>query len=253
MRNAVLHLISNKSGGFASPALPPYSAYTPYQATADEDFIRSKLRINDSNYHLINSMLAVYSFSEIYSEFRETSRTFQIKDLQTNSVTISGASYANTETENFNIVNIPTSFPSVNYFNWQIQYQDLENLNFIGCDISVTVPYTLTTVTQDTTTYRLLTAEWPAVAGIKGGFALDSNLSWSTGNSFSLTVYPCSFPYAAAVSYIEKYAQTASVLNAAGLARNYYNAQTSIEKYATLMLALANPALRNPATSANCN
>lgn len=253
MRNAVLHLLTNKVGGFNSSVLPTNSFYKPYKPTAAETFVRDKLLINSTNYHLANSMLAVYSFQEIYSEFRESSTTFSIKDLQENKVTISGASYANTSTENFNIVNIPTSFPSVNYFNWQIKYQDFDNLIFVGCDTTAVIPYELTETTQDGNTYRIITADWPAVAGIKGGFSLDPETDWSLGNSFSLTVYPAVFPYGAAVAYINDFAETATILNTSGLARNFYNAQTDIEKYATLMLALANPALRNPAPEQNCN
>jgi hypothetical protein len=253
MRNAVLHLITNKSGNFGSLVLPENSFYTPHTETAEETFIRSKLLINDSNYHLVNSMLAVYAFPEILSDFRETSRTFDFKDLQRNTVTISGATYANTATENFNIVNVPATFPSTSYFNWTIQYQDYENLVFIGCGGSYTIPYTLTETVQDAVTYRIISAEWPAVSGIKGGFSLDPSTDWSTGNSFSLTVYPAVFPYEAAVNYVNKFSETATILTNTGLARNYYNAQSYIEKYATLMLALANPEKNNPKTESDCN
>lgn len=252
MRNAVLHLITNKSGNFGSSVLPPNSFFTPHAPTDAEEFIRSRLLINDSNYHLVNSMLAVYAFPEILSDFRETSRTFDFKDLQTNAVTISGAAYANTTTENFNIVNVPTTFPSTNYFNWQLKYQDYENLVFIGCDTSFTIPYTLTTTTQGANTYRILSADWPAVSGIRGGFALDPTTDWSTGNSFYLTVYPAVFPYEAAINYVNIFSQTATILNNTGLARNYYNAQSYIEKYATLMLALADVDNNNPKVISDC-
>jgi hypothetical protein len=253
MRNAVLHLITNNAGAFGSPVLPENSFYTPHLPTAAEDFIRSKLLINASNYHLVNSMLAVYAFPEILSDFRETSRTFDFKDLQKNIVTISGASYANTPTENFNIVNVPTTFPSASYFDWTIKYQDYENLVFIGCDTSYTIPYALTETVQDAVTYRIISAEWPAVTGIKGGFSLDPSTDWSTGNSFSLTVYPSVFPYEAAINYVNKFAQTPTLLTASGLSRNYYNAQSYIEKYATLMLALADVNKNNPKSESNCN
>lgn len=252
MRNAVLHLITNKSGNFGSSVFPENSFYTPHDSSEAESFVRSKLLINDSIYHLVNSMLAVYAFPEILSDFRETSRTFDFKNLQRNIVTISGASYANTPTANFNIVNIPTSFPSVNYFNWQIKCQDYENLVFTGCDTSYTIPYTLTETTQDAVTYRIVSADWPSISGIKGGFSLDPATDWSYGNSFSLTVYPAAFPYAEAINYVNKFAETATLLTDTGLARNYYNAQSNIEKYAILMLALANTDKNNPKVVSDC-
>lgn len=252
MRNAVLHLISNKSGDFNSEVFPENSFFTPHPVSPEESFIRSKLFINDSNYHLVNSMLAVYSFPEILLEFRETSRTYDFKFLQHNYVSVIGATYANTATENFNLVNIPTTFPTPAYFNWEIRYQDYNNLIFAGCDTTVSIPYTLTTTTQDSNTYRILTADWPSQAGIKGGFALDSNLDWSYGNSISLYVYPAAFPYDAAIAYISKFSEVSAVLNATGLSRNFYNAQSAIEKYATLMLAIANPSVKNPAQSSSC-
>jgi len=252
MRNAVLHLITNKSGDFGSAVLPPNSFYTPHTPTAAEEFIRARLLINDSDYHLVNSMLAVYAFPEILSDFRETSRTFDFKDLQTNAVSISGASYANTTTENFNIVNVPNTFPSLNYFNWRIEYRDYENLVFIGCDTAYTIPYTVTTTTQNAVTYRILSAAWPAVSGIRGGFYLDPATGWSTGSSISLTVYPAVFPYEAAINYVNRFSETATILTNTGLARNYYNAQSYIEKYATLMLALADADTNNPKVVNDC-
>jgi hypothetical protein len=252
MRNAVLHLITNKSGDFGSPVLPPNSFYIPHAPTAAAEFIRSRLLINESNYHLVNSMLAVYAFPEILSDFRETGRTYDFKDLQTNAVTITGASYANTATENFNIVNVPDTFPSLNYFNWKLEYRDYENLVFIGCDTSYTIPYTLTTTTQNAVTYLILSAEWPAVSGIRGGFYLNPAVGWNTGISISLTVYPAVFPYEAAINYVNRFAETSTILNNTGLARNYYNAQSYIEKYATLMLALADVDNNNPKIVSDC-
>lgn len=252
MRNAVLHLISNKSGDFNSSLFPENSFYTPQVTTPEEDFIRTKLFINDSNYHLVNSMLAVYAFPEILMEFRESATTYDFKDLQQNIVTITGANYANTSTENFNIVNIPDKFPTPNYFNWQVKYQDSGHAVFSGCDSSISIPCSLTSTTQGSTAYNILTADWPAQAGIKGGFALDTNTSWSYGTSFSLYVYPAVFPYEAAIAYINKFSEVSTVLNNTGLSRNYYNAQSAIEKYATLMLAIANPAVKNPATTSSC-
>jgi hypothetical protein len=246
MRDAVLHLISNKSNGFNVPCFPVYSSFTPYTATAQETVLRDKLFINSSNYHLINSLLAVYSFIDILSEFRETSRTFNFSDLPTGEVSIVNATYGNTDTVNFNILNIPNSFPSPNYFNWEIKYQDDAFIVLHCCDTVSTIPYTLTSVTQNSTTYRLLTADWPVVTGIKGGFILDPALSWSYGNSITLTVPPVVFPYEQAIKLVDKLAETAHVLNGSGLARNYYNAQSYIEKYALLMLAIARPDLRNP-------
>lgn len=252
MRDAVLHLISNKNNGFNIPCFPSYSSFTPYTPTAQETTLREKLFINDSSYHLINSMLAVYSFSDILSEFRETSRTFNFTDLPVSEVIITNATYGNSETTNFNILNIPTSFPTPNYFNWEIRYQDDEFIVLVYCDTATTIPYTLETITQNSVDYRLLTAEWPEVTGIKGGFILDSTLSWSYGNSITMVVPPVVFPYEHAIKYVDKLSETSHILNSAGLSRNYYNAQSYIEKYATLMLALARPDLRNPKTATNC-
>jgi hypothetical protein len=252
MRNAVLHLITNQSGFAGSEVFPINSFYVPHTPNAAEEFIRSRLLINESNYHLTNSMLAVYAFPEILADFRESSITFSFKELQRNTVTISGASYVNTPTENFNILNVPNTYPSSNYFNWTIKYQDYENLVFVGCDSAYTIPYTLTETMQGATAYRIISAAWPAVAGIRGGFALDATTDWSTGNSFSLNVYPAIFPYEAAINYINNFAETSTLLNNTGLARNYYNAQSYIEKYATLMLALADADKNNPKTASDC-
>ena len=244
MRNAVLHLITNKAADFDIEGLPINSAYTPFATTAEEDAVRTALHINDAPYYLINSLSAVYAFNDILSEFRETERTFDLHKLPWPRLTISNASYANTADSNFNIANIPTSFPSTNYFSWTISYNDGETLVIQACDKRFTVDYTLTEVTEGANTYNVLAADWPAETGIKGGFALD--VHWSSGNSIELVVPPVVFPYNHAVNKVIGMTATNSLLTKAGLSRNFYNAQSSIEKYALLMLALAQPGIRNP-------
>lgn len=253
MRNAVLHLISNKSGGFGVSAFPSYSSYTPYTPTEAEEKIRTTLLINNASYYLINSMVAVYSFPEVLSEFRETSRTFQFNDLPRPTVGITGASYANTDTANFNIVNIPQTFPSASYFNWTIYYQDFETLGIKACDKNFIVPYSATSVTQGSTAYNLITADWPTELGIKAGFALDPGLSWSLNTTIQLYVPPVTFPYGKALDAVKYLSEFSTVLNTSGLATQYFSAQSDIEKYAILMLAIARPDLRNPITASNCN
>lgn len=243
MRNAVLHLVSNQSG-FNIPFLPEVSSYVPYTTTPAEDRIRSLLHINTSAYHLISSLISVYSFSEILAEFNETIRTFDFHNLLPTELHITGATYANTESENFNILPKPVSFPSPSYYNWTVQYADEDSLLLIACDSRFVVPYALSTVVEDSETYRVLSGEWPAVTGIKGGFALDDTTAWVPGGSFTLIVPPISFPYDKAVAVVSRLSELPGVLNKAGLARNFYNARSDIEKYALIMLALARPASR---------
>lgn len=246
MRNAVLHLITNKAGDFGIDNLPSDSSFVPYTTTSDEDEVRNLLLINEAPYYLTNSLIAVYSFSDILAEFRESEKTYELRNFPRACLAVTNATYANTPTENFNILNNPDTFPSLDYTNWTIAYNNDTTLTMRCCDQRFTVPYTLSDITEEGDSMRILAAEWPAITGIKGGFQLDSGLDWSYGSSITLSVPPATFPYGAAVRMVSRLPRLADILNNAGVAKNYHNAQSDIEKYALLMLALANPAVRNP-------
>lgn len=252
MRNAVLHLITNKAGEFGIPTFPSDSNFVPFTASAEETKLRAALRINDGPYFLINSLIAVYTFSDILAEFRETETTFDLHNIPQINLNIYNATYANTATENFNIANVPDTFPSTTYFTWTIKYNDEDTLILVCCDKKFTIPYTLTDTTINGNPARVLTAEWPAVAGIKGGFHLNDDIDWSGSAAIYLYVPPITFPYEAAVAKVAGLAETTALLTNAGLSRNFHNAQSAIEKYALLMLALAQTDARNPAVSVTC-
>lgn len=242
MRNAVLHLITNKTSNFGSDLLPTYSAFYPYTATPAEEAIRSALKINTSLYYLKNSLISVYSFPEILTEFKESSTTFDISKFLTEEVLVENAEYYNTTASNFAVTNHPVTFPDLSYFRWSIKYVDGTNLLFNCCNASFTIPYTLYQLTGGRIA---LDAAWPTISGLKGGFKLLAGASWSTGAVINLYVPPSSFPYTAAVNIVSDLPGTARVLADAGLARNFSNAQSGIEKYALIMLALARPDIRS--------
>lgn len=246
MRNAVLHLLTNKANDFGIVGLPVRSSYTPFIPSAEEDVVRSALHINTAPYYLINSLTAVYTFNDILSEFRETECTFKLHALPYPKISITNATYANTTAHNFSINNIPTSFPSPNYFTWVIEYNDLDTLVVRGGDKRITVPYILDSVVDGDNTYAVLSADWPAELGLQGALALNAGVYWSAGATISMSVPPVLFPYNHAINKVIVLPATHVLLTAAGLSRNFYNAQSYIEKYALLMLALAQPAIRNP-------
>lgn len=237
MRNAVLHLITNKSDNFGISGLPTISTFKPYVPTAAETAIREALLINSGSYYLTNSLAAVYAFPDILSEFKETDSTFLLHNIIANELIITNASYYNTATSNFNITHDPVTFPGVNYFNWYVAYNNNNVLNIRYANKNAVVPYTLTD--------RVLTVEWPTDSGIRGALQLDTDFVWASGAQVSLYVPPVSYPFTAAVNIASNLPGTASVLNNSGLARNYFNAQSGVEKYALLMLAMARPDLRN--------
>ncbi len=252
MRNAVLHLISNKAGNFGLPNLPVDSSFVPYTTTAIEDSLRAALFINATPYYLINSLISVYTFSDILAEFRETETTFSLCNINYPKLTIVNATYANTPTQNFNIANIPETYPNATYFYWTIKYNNEDTLSITCCNQRFTIPFTLTDLVEDGQAIRVLSADWPAISGIKGGFALNEDIDWSTGANIYLFVPPVVFPYEEAIKVANRIPGTADILNRAGVSKNYYNAQSGIEKYALLMMALANPAERNPAVVTTC-
>lgn len=252
MRNAVLHLISNKAGDFGIPNLPVDSSFVPYTTTDIEDTLRSILFINAAPYYLLNSLTSVYTFSDILSEFRETETTFNLCNINYPKLTIINATYANTDEQNFNIANIPSTYPNSTYFYWTIKYNNETSLAITCCNQRFTIPFTLTELTEDGQAMKVLSADWPAISGIKGGFVLNDDIDWSTGATIYLYVPPVTFPYDEAITMVNRIPGVGDLLNREGVSKNYYNAQSGIEKYALLMLALANPSARNPAVVTTC-
>lgn len=237
MRNAVLHLITNKTDSFGITGLPTSSLFRPYVPTAAETAIREALHINDGSYYLTNSLAAVYAFPDILAEFKETESTFLLHNIIGDELLITNASYYNTPTTNFNIAHNPVVLPGADYFNWRLTYNNSSVLNIKYANKHATITYTL----ED----RVLTADWPLDSGIRGALQLDTDYIWTQGAQVSLYVPPVSFPFTAAVKIVTDLPGTSTVLNNSGLARNYFNAQSGVEKYALLMLAIARPDLRN--------
>lgn len=241
MRNAVLHLITNKSGNFGLDLLPATSSFVPYTPSPQETDIRNALFINSSPYYLVNSLIAAYSFEDILDEFNESSRTFELHNLPKSNLQITNATYANTPTTNFNVAYSPSIFPRPENMTWTITYNDGTNLDLLYAGQLASIPYTV--LDGD-----VVTAEWPEDSGIRGGFKLNAGLSWCHGTVITLNVPPISFPYYNAVKYLQRYNSTSlyHVLNISGLSRNFVNAQSGIEQYALIMLGISNPGIRNP-------
>lgn len=243
MRNAVLHLITNKSGDFGSSLLPSYSSYVPHTPSAAEQAIRTALKINDGLYYLLNSMTAVYAFPCVLADFNETETTFRLSDFNSDPLQIVNASYYNTTSSNFSLKLKPTTFPESNYFNWVVSYNDSSTLNFYCCNQAFTVAYTLSLADDGA---QVISADWPSVSGMGGGLKLPAGQTWASDYTINIYAPPITFPYEAAVAKASQLPGTANILSEAGVARNFANAQSAIEKYALLMLAISRPELRNP-------
>jgi hypothetical protein len=242
MRNAVLHLITNKAKDFGIEGLPLISSFVPATPTEAESKIRKALLINDSPYHLINSLSAVYAFEEILAEFNESSRTFELYSLPRNYLHITGADYANTASENFNIAYSPSSFVKAGTLAWKIKYNNSTSINLIYAGISVTIPFSIDS-------NKVLSATWPLDSGIRGGFKIPDDKEWSIGSlsEISLNVAPVSFSYADTIAYLKRFYSNSlyGVLNESGLGKNFAAAQSAIEQYAIVMLAIGKPDIRN--------
>lgn len=245
MRNAVLHLITNKASDFGNDMLPTNSTFRAYPASAGETAIRDALKINSDIYYLLNSLVAVYAFPEVLSEFRESETTFDLNAFRLPPLTITNAEYYNTTTTNFNVMLQPSTFPTEGYFDWTISYNNETSLDIACCNQSYTIPYTKSLALDGC---DVIEAEWPKVSGLSGGFKLPVTFYWSTGYAIQLHVPPISFPYKAAIDIAVALPGTAKILADAGVARNFFNAQSYIEKYALLMFAISRPDIRNPYT-----
>lgn len=247
MRNAVLHLITNKKDNFNLDGLPTSSNYTPFVPTESETKIRDALFINSSPYYLINSLVAAYTFEEILAEFNESERTYELYALPKMPLILSGASYANTADQNFNIAFKPSSFIKPVNLNWSIKYNTEQTLDLQYAGNFVSLNYSIDA-------NKVLSADWPSDSGIRGGFKIPEDKEWSIGSlsTISIVVPPVSFPFDAAISYLKRFHSNDlyKLLNEYGLSRNFLNAQSSIEQYALILLALAKPGIRNPKSSA---
>jgi hypothetical protein len=238
MRNSVLHLLTNRNSNFASGIFPQSGTYEAHEEGREEAALRDflKLRPQDHAFYLVGMLNAVYSFSEIYEEFRESDRSFSLSDYVREADTFDGGVLVNSAGKSAAIQRYPLEFPIE--FEISVKYlSETEVKIFLGKS-EMTAPYSIRTAGID--------IDWPITLGV-GGLLLpdgvDWKVNWKTGASFKMRHEPLSFPYGALDRKIGNNPDYLKLLVDAALIRQYYSAQTAMERVAILCLALARPDL----------
>lgn len=231
MRNAVLHLLSNKADGFRSPIFPESSDFVPVVETEAQAKIREffKLQHPDSDYYLMGAMTAVYAYPDILSDFQETDMTFRLSDWRRDPDWITGGTYAHAQGQ-FYLHYSPDQWPAP--LTWVITYLDDTTLSIRAGDRRYIVKY-------HTSSSDVLYPEWPEALGIRGGIDLDS--TWASSSVVEIGHTPTAYPYDVVVDKLDTMNETFLVLEDEDLTQQYFTAQASIEKVAVVLLALANP------------
>lgn len=232
MKNAVLHLLTNKNSGFFSTIFPVTSDYKVRTETEAQQEIRQLLRlhITDSDYYLMGALAAVYAFPEILREFNESSKTFKLSDWVRPADTITGAQYHNLPNINFALRYKPKVWPVE--LAWTISYLDSKNLIIRLGDSKFIVPYTVSSL-------NILRPDWPEELGIQGALKLDG--TWQSSSVLEIRHTPVSYPYDTILNKLSKNTNVYTLLDLAGLSKEFFSAKTSLEKFAILLLALAAP------------
>lgn len=235
MRDAVIHLITNRSGDFHHPSLATLTSYTPTARVGVEVEVRQALRLDDveTDYYAVASAMAVYAFPDILAEFGETARSVDFSMWRPDDDTIVGGEFANTNQDVFRIARMPREWPVATV--WRITYVE------DGARITLDNQPALLAPARAVGDY--LHVEWPEELGVAGKIKLDS--TWQSGSELQIYHTPPSFPYGLALQAMLAVPGAIQLIQAKGYMELYWGAQTDIERYAAAMAALADPATHN--------
>ena len=231
MKNSVIHLITNRKGDFHHSSLASVSDYEIHAEPDEEASLRTFLQLGDTttDYYVMGALGAVYAFPELFAEFKETQRTFDISLWSKDDDNFTPNGVINTTDEVFNLHRTPTEFPVE--MEWIMTYTNDNTMRVVLGAASYDVPVRATTNT--------LYADWPEELGISGAISLDA--TWSSGDEFRIHHTPTRFPYSRIVELITNRADARMIMTNRGYMRNFYLAQSDIEKCAILYTALAWP------------
>ena len=234
MRDSVLHLLTNRASNFGSPIFPRYSDYTPHEETEVETIIRDLLYLRPTAgaYHLIGLLAAVYAFPEVYQEFKESDRTYDLADYTKSPTVMVGGKFAGSPQRILTFNRIPIEFPVS--FDMSIAYKDPLEVRILAGNTNFDVPFFVRN--------NKLDIQWPVETGITGLLDPDGGV-WAQGSIITINHEPGCYPYKILADILLKNSTAIQYLNSVGLLKNFFSAQSSIEKVAIMALAISNPSL----------
>lgn len=235
MENAVIYLVTNRSGDFRHPSLASCDRYTPIPEAPDEIKLRALLRLNDTStdYYVMGALMAVYAFPDILAEYRETGRSFEPTLWEPDEDVLTGGAFRDTSQDAFYLHRVPDEWPVA--MSWDIAFMDATTALVTVGDARYRVPVRASGGS--------LYATWPEALGLRGAVDLDG--SWTSGATLHLEHVPVSFPYHRAVEKVMASPGSLSLISARGYMGAFYSAQSDIEKFALALTALAWPGGEN--------
>lgn len=233
MINRIIHLVTNRSGDFHHLSLASVADYEPHTEPKYEKSLREFLRLNDTDtdYYVVAAISSIYAFPELYHEFGEQQRTFDLSQWRSDDDAGYPSQFVNTREDAFNLHRVPTEFPVA--MQWDLSFLD-----------SATLLIKLATRRFNVTAREangILYVEWPEELGIQGAIDLNGQ-SWSSGFKMTVLHTPTGFPYTELVRQLDNREDARRILTDRGYMDNYYSAQSDIEKCALTYTALAWPA-----------
>jgi len=232
MKNSVIHLITNRAGDFHHPSLASVTDYTPHTESAEEISLRDFLQLRDqsTDYYVIAAINAVYAFPELVAEFKESQRTFDLSLWSKDDDNITSNGVLNTQDKVFTIHRTPTEFPV--QMRWELSYVN-------GTTMKIRLGDLFWDVNVRTTEDNVMYVDWPEELGISGALNLDN--TWSSGDTMTIIHTPTRFPYGRLAEIVTNRDDARRVMIDRNYIRNFYLAQSDIEKCAILYTALAWP------------
>ena len=231
MTNAIIHLVTNRSGDFHHPSLGSVIGYTPHVESPEETTLRRFLHLKDtdSDYYVIGALGAIYAFPELVREYGEDGRTFDLQSWRKDDDAFYPGNMVNSRKDAFAIHRTPTEFPVA--LEWYLSYMDAQHMLIqVG-----TARYVVPVRVSATTLY----VEWPDELGIQGAIALAD--TWTTGTHMTLRHTPVGFPYTELARQLTQREDARRLLTDRGYMSYFYAAQSDIEKCAVTYTALAWP------------
>jgi hypothetical protein len=227
MINRTLHSLTNRAGGFNTPALPTNPSFHPATETLASRQLRALLGLSrtQDDYHLFAVLAAVEAFPSITDAFEDPVKSYTLEDYQTPAPAVIGATVIDDAKGAWSCAVSCNEVPVPDRFSFAYRDTGFGQLSY-GKRREV-LPVGLVSGNK-------VYPQWPADFGFNGGFGL----TWTSGATATVVTWPSRFPYETLAEQLRTADCKNEFLRQQSLLDHFHLAPTALEKVAVTALAL---------------
>jgi len=228
MTNKILHTVTNRAT-FTSPVFPAITSFVPRTQSEDATAVREFLQMsfNTHDYYVVGLLQAIDAIPDIKWEFGTSPRTYDLKHYQYPKPWSTGAKLG-PDAGGPPVVNRTAAEWPV-FFDIYATYLDDTHLRVTGGKHN--------DIVKARRNNDFVIVEWPEWTGLSGTLQ-NLDPGWSAGFEFHLYHIPNNFPYPILAEKLLEQPSVYQLLIQQGLESAFYSARTTLEKVATVALAL---------------